>query len=53
MVRPDAAQWVVVVSATARSAARPAASGAAMRTDTVLPTASAICEASVRFQMRS
>ena len=30
-----------------------ARTGASMRTDTVLPTASAICDASVRFQMRS
>ena len=52
-MRPDAAQCVVVVPATARSAAGAEATGASMRTDTVLPTASFICEASVRFQMRS
>ena len=36
-----------------RSAAGAEREGASMRTDTVLPTASAICEASVRFQIRS
>jgi hypothetical protein len=48
MVRPEAAHSVVVgASAPLR------VSGASMRTDTVLPSASAICDASVRFQMRS
>ena len=48
MVRPDAAHSVVV-----GPSARASASGASMRTDTVLPMASAICDASVRFQIRS
>ena len=46
IVRPDAAHSVVPDSA-------PWVNGASMRTDTDLPVASAICEASVRFQIRS
>ena len=50
IVRPDAAHAVVVGGS---SPAMALASGASMRTDTVLPTASAIWQARVRFQIRS
>ena len=68
MVRPEADQWVVMVAepaaddaplTSARAGARAvparaaAGNGASMRADRLLPVASAICEATVRFQMRS
>jgi hypothetical protein len=57
MVRPDAAHVVAVASGSTTEEAVPTVtspdSGASIRTDTVLPTASAICDASVRFQIRS
>ena len=57
MVRPDAAHAVAVASGSTTGESAPtvtvADNGASIRTDTVLPTASAICDASVRFQIRS
>ena len=63
MVRPDAPHSVTTVPAPSMPAASDSASdvpcrgdtdtGASMRTDTDMPRASAICEASVRFQISS
>ena len=44
---------MITVPAVENSARRPSEASAVMRTDTVWPRASAICEATVRFQIRS